>query len=718
MKKFISLTICIVLIISTIAIPSFSAAAYKLTLSKAIENYEALTGETVNTNRYYFLMPNGENGEKGKNGEYCPSFFNDYSTKAAVYWSGTEKIDPEGLGFDMYHSDSNCVFYADVPDFVETLSFNNNISNIDDISIVQEYCVKTFETETKGHENMIYVVSPDINNFNEFYLPYRFGGEWYYYYGGGCYGTKPDGNEYDCIRDDHDHENLYINFDPSGTDWTNYEKIYCHVIPQNGSSYPSKTDSRLCTDYDNDGIYTYDLNKCGIKFTQYTRYEVCFYTDTDRKTCPLLMQIGNIKDTVYATNEFPPYDLKKQTPIVKWTNDIMVESRPVPSLKDVLNDYDKENGTTTPTYRYYFLMPNGENGKIGDVNTEWVNVYYGEYAQSWHNNYSDKAGIYWWSQDIFNPESWPGYTMEKADTECVFYADVPQSVDTVIFTNTLDGGMIEEHEIHSKARQSAIIPCYIDEDFAYYHPKGVKNFDNMIFVLNPSLNNLGEFSTKPVQYSGEWHYYYGNGCYGDTKNGGTDDCMREDHDHGRKLILKEKFEEYSGIVAENSLSYSGPLYYHNDENSNKKWFLAKSNCGYSDYQYLYGTFGDYIFYNSAIYSPSLFSYYIYSYDYEKFYTFEQAWDNGISGIEEAFTEYLCQKDDARIIGDADNDNVLSVMDATEIQRAQAGIIKLYDSISNKHYYGDKLGCRNDVDHDGERSVLDATAIQHKLAQLS
>ncbi len=743
MKKILSILLCLILILGSVSVVSFSAAT-TLSLKQAIESYEAQTGEKVETNRYYFLMPDGTNGKRGTDewffpDEFAPSWYNDNANHAGIYWWDSGVADPESWpGYKMTKGDSDCVYYADIPNCVEAVIFNNYFDGGMDTEAPQykDSC-QTATVYTCGYEkdeslvypeglssfdNMIFVIDPDMYGLSDISsLGKLWWGEWYYYYGNGCYGTEKDGNENNCIRDDHDHENLYINFDPKNTGWTDYEKIYCSITPEGCSSYyPSMSIPALCTDYDGDGIYTYDLNKSKIKLSKYTRYEVYFYTDNYKRTGYLMMQIGNIKDTIYSTGEYEPYDLNKKYPIIKWTNEIPIELRPLKSLKDELAKYDEEHSTTTPTYRYYFLMPNGENGKKGDINEEWSNSYYGKYAESWYNEHTNIAGVYWWDQNTLNPKSWPGYTIEKGDSECIFYADVPQTVDYLIFNNALDGGINSSFDIYYKDRQSSMVQCYADEEYTEYYPIGEKNFDNMIYVMNPSLNNENDLVVGPTQYGGDWYYYYGDGCYGETKDGNSSHCLRDDHNHGMKTICKDEFLSFCEITEDDPYLYTGPLYYHYEDGAEEpSWFFAKGDCAFSyDYYYYYGVFGDYLLYKSASFAPSQFAMYIYSYDEQKFYTLEDAWEKGFDGIEEVFSEYLVPQCTADIIGDADYDNVLSVMDATEIQRAQAGLTKLYDSLGSNHYYGDKIGCKNDFDHDGVRSVMDATAIQQRLALLS
>ena len=130
MKKLLSITLCVLIILSSISVATFTAAS-EMSLKQAIEIYEKNSGEKVNTKRYYFLMPNGTNSEVCddefyKNyGERPQSWYNENATTAGVWWWSTRKIDPQWPGFKMMKDTSESVYYADVPDFVETLIFNN-----------------------------------------------------------------------------------------------------------------------------------------------------------------------------------------------------------------------------------------------------------------------------------------------------------------------------------------------------------------------------------------------------------------------------------------------------------------------------------------------------------------------------------------------------------------------------------------------------------------
>ena len=787
MKKLISLILCILLILSASTL-TFSAAT-TLTLKQAIEKYEKETGEEVNTKRYYFLMPDGASGILGTDeeymyGEYAPSWYNENATTAGIYWWDTKKIDPDYPGFKMMKGDSDSVYYADVPDFVEVMMFNNYFDGgwdfgqeiwNDQFQSSMLYTCGYKENESdiyreglESFENMIYVINPSFHSITDLEPSRTWGGEWYYYYGNGCFGTLKNGNEHNCIREDHDHENLYIKFDLRNSGWTNFEKVYCIIKPQAGSAYyPEKSIPALCTDYDGDGIYTYDLNKSKIKLVEQSIYYVHFMTDTGDRTYELTMQTTNIGDTVVATGEgenrtltewasetplsipslanairnferenntdiktyrnyflipdgsddfvdstgealpnwfneyytdiciswysydtsadvpyrhYPGYTIEKtfndnvyyaDIPVGvdsytvnngvvdyiyptysrcvsfllgpennaeykegltdcdnmifvfeemdRWsgtttamctgqwyyyrggscysetkTGECLNKAHDHKSVKEAIGEYETESGKEIETNRYYFLMPNGKNGEKGDDGDSFSTTY-GEFAPSWYNEYSDAPAIYWWDQNTVNPELYPGYAVEKGDSDSVFYADVPKDVTTIIWNNNLTCSSYDDH-LYPFVMQSINIGSeYYDPGESENYPNGTDSFDEMIFVVDPDYISINDF-VYICTWSGEWYYYYGDGCYGFTKDGDSSDCLRDDHDHA------------------------------------------------------VGSF----------------------------------------------------------MGDVDGDGILSVLDATIIQRDVAKVYTLTDEEKS----------RADFNHDGLVTVLDATAIQRKIAKLS
>ncbi len=133
-----------------------------------------------------------------------------------------------------------------------------------------------------------------------------------------------------------------------------------------------------------------------------------------------------------------------------------------------------------------------------------------------------------------------------------------------------------------------------------------------------------------------------------------------------------------------------------------------------------GTFGDYCFHLSGLCDTFSFGLFVYVPSENKFYDIIEACDLGFENLELALSE--CVKNGyygIRLIGDADFDGELSVLDATFIQRALAKLSKFpySDIVEGRNIYGKNLKYFSDIDRDGERTILDATTIQKKVANI-
>lgn len=162
-----------------------------------------------------------------------------------------------------------------------------------------------------------------------------------------------------------------------------------------------------------------------------------------------------------------------------------------------------EEAKTVGFNRYFFLMP-----------------------ESWENDLTSTAGIYWW--DGTDPcgsldgaqagVKWPGYQIYKyGDTTAnVWYCDVPVDVTTIVFNNALDGGDKSwdnfDEERYVKAVQTTDIGSeYYDPGESDNYPDGTESFNNMIYVIDPSKTS--ESVTGKLTYVGEWYFYHGDGQY-------------------------------------------------------------------------------------------------------------------------------------------------------------------------------------------------------------
>ncbi len=273
MKRILSLLLVVVLISSLVV----TASAYSvfdeeaISVAEAIKEHELLYEESVDTFRYYFLMPDGMNGDLGDNeasdyyGQYAPSWCNKFSSEPAIYWWDSNIADPPAwTGYSVEIADSPSVFYADVPQAVTTIIWNNGVDGGMDSTLDIYYCAaqslnipseyydagesENYPDGTDSFDNMIYVIDPDLISINEISLKMACGGEWYYYYGNGCYGFEEDGTEADCLRDDH--------YDDDGNHHTT-EPVTCEECSSN--MILKDIEYSTC---ESEGYYTYECSSC------------------------------------------------------------------------------------------------------------------------------------------------------------------------------------------------------------------------------------------------------------------------------------------------------------------------------------------------------------------------------------------------------------------------------------------------------------------------
>ena len=183
--------------------------------------------------------------------------------------------------------------------------------------------------------------------------------------------------------------------------------------------------------------------------------------------------------------------------------------------------------------------------------------------------------------------------------------------------------------------------------------------------------------------------------------------------------FEPQFRDHCHFVDDgmHSYSYSGPLYYHYENGSAEPdWFLVEGETGVAAAMVISGTFDGFYLTNAHIVWPSHFGWHIYFCDENKFYTLEDAWDKGFADKEEVFTQYLIPNNYGKVIGDADDDDNLSVLDATHIQQTLVGLRESDYKVLSGSMYGKDIKEIADMDFDGEVTILDATEIQLKVAK--
>ncbi len=157
----------------------------------------SLDNDPVTINRYYFYLPEEWLNE---------STVTTGNTAGIYWWDGTGAQD-KYPGKKAEKADVEGVYYCDVPSDVWNIMWNNYFDGGEDIFApyypdaiscramnVEFYWPDESELYPDGLESfdgMIYVIDLSDYDRDDYSGKMQFGGEWYYYYGNGEYGTAP-----------------------------------------------------------------------------------------------------------------------------------------------------------------------------------------------------------------------------------------------------------------------------------------------------------------------------------------------------------------------------------------------------------------------------------------------------------------------------------------------------------------------------------------------
>lgn len=260
MKKIVCILLFLVFIFSfaIISVSAFSTGDEPITVEDAIKEHELIYDITLEKNRYYFLMPDGTNGEKSQKGvnnyevgDYTLSWYNEYSDSAFIHWKDSGIADTEYPGYVMMKTECDNIYYADIPLDVTQFTIDNGLDYYSDKNL-EQYARRTGNIPCEYYDagesalypdglpnfnDMIYVIDPDEKVWSEdgTSIVGLEVGEWYYYYGDGCYGAVKNGDSSNCLRDDHEHFLLGdVDMDHELTilDATSIQKMLAKLIDQ------------------------------------------------------------------------------------------------------------------------------------------------------------------------------------------------------------------------------------------------------------------------------------------------------------------------------------------------------------------------------------------------------------------------------------------------------------------------------------------------------
>jgi hypothetical protein len=168
------------------------------------------------------------------------------------------------------------------------------------------------------------------------------------------------------------------------------------------------------------------------------------------------------------------------------------------------------------------------------------------------------------------------------------------------------------------------------------------------------------------------------------------------------------------------------VYYHNTPDGEPDWVIV--NASYTPEPGMCHGIFDYVaLIECPSCSPFSLGLGVYDVQADTFYSLEEAWDMDFSELHKTFLDIMSGDEpirgyyQCRLLGDADKDGELSVIDATLIQRYDVKISDLKDDELDLGYsykvYGPDVEYISDFNCDGERDVIDATCLQRYLVGL-
>ena len=281
-------------------------------------------------------------------------------------------------------------------DFENTLKeiygtkYAKNFFNEDSVELPQdsEYYGLSFT-----FDNMVYVVDFDVKKITKSELSGKlgFGGEFYFYYGDGEYGTWPTRELNEWMKIELGEESVasgnfttgdYVTgkmpeimsedeeyhwgsttptsytypytpvssgkfyFDAASTNWDNYQYITCYIYEYYGNSLIPWGSKKGRMKNEGNGIWSFDLEAKGITIDD--NCGVIFTADWGVQTCDLIIGPDAIGATAYCTGEELEnnVDPNKKSEKVQWDNGAYGVPKCITSIGNVIGDvyWPGENG--------------------------------------------------------------------------------------------------------------------------------------------------------------------------------------------------------------------------------------------------------------------------------------------------------------------------------------------------------------------------------------
>ena len=840
MKKAVSIVLAIVMIVIALS-TSFNAEIINKegikSVQEALDLAQAASGEPIPTNRIYFKMPQLDNWYSDY-GVYQGKYY------AGIYWWYGAAMPSEYPGYRAMIEDyDQGIYYADVPDDVTCAIWNNGYAalqserntpkyeqqcstvdlNLEGIWADEEDSLPEGGPNEDNMDGCIYIVDPEqlVTTFHTPQKPYY--GNWYIYYGDGCYGSYAESSDNftsvadNCLNPDHfdaqgNHiggahltapeapevlptnpalNGYYIVKDTEPDIIRSENKLY--ASPTVGEYYKNVT---IGSGYHFRIVY-YEDGKALDEFVWYPewgwfnangelddspsghQYTLYFYPD---ETGSASIKISDPWD--YPTEA--PTTAPTEAPTTAPTEEPSYTPEPVSKVYVVGNFTDWQIDEAYEMEQIYSTSPPlyvCNMDLTTDMQFKCVIVYDGEqywYPDETGNSYGENGEITadgrykisfrpqcdrknWFGRCINaeyigpTPTEAPTEALTEAPTEAPTtapteepsYAPEPVSKVYVVgnFTDWQIDDAYEMEQIYSTS--PPLYVCNIDlttdmqfkcvivyGDEQYWYPQGVGNN----YGENGEITADGRYkiSFRPQCDRKDWFGRCINAEYiGPTPTEPPTETPIEvpteaipiaPTEPAQSELYKEKLkaqynlDDYDESTYTNGLMFYRELYYHHDDNGEIDWALVYCCCNWWSPMEVTAIIGNRVVASGDWLHPFQTGYGVYDVENDEFCDASSAAANQLNGFMKAMDEFSFPDKSVEtfgLIGDLDNDDEISVIDATIIQRCQA---MMRDYPENDEFrvtadLGRTARYYSDFDRNGERDITDATMIQRYLADM-
>lgn len=197
----------------------------------------------------------------------------------------------------------------------------------------------------------------------------------------------------------------------------------------------------------------------------------------------------------------------------------------------------------------------------------------------------------------------------------------------------------------------------------------------------------------------------------------------------KELSVEDKFKLLLSDMELDPTLHQQEHYYFSTLESTDAWVLLRGGlrdmtASDSDYRYHHAQLGNKLIWANVTSAPFKTGYGVYDTKSGAFYDLADAWSKDFDGLHDAWNSLRADKGaisecGTQVIGDADNDGELTVLDATKMQRMVADLDENgFAVLSEKDFFfGYPIQSAIDYDRDADFTVMDATKLQRTIAEL-